>query len=719
MPYRVRVVLLVACVITATAMSFSGVSGSMSLLQPVAQGNSSPSPGTPAPTTTPSPTSGTPVLPTTPSTTGTPTTPTPKPNFRLFLPLTLREDLSISVGTLFTSAGGGTERYAFVPGEALTYHAAGLNVSGKNMKVELAWSLEGPCGSGELFRGGFSIEGEGWVYELDKKAPNCPGVYTHTLQVRYSKGTAMHQSRYVVINPSQVLASDRPAFDKCNVSSPDAMKVWWDKSPYYIANIYIGGIARGCANEELDPFWVYEVKNQGWAFIPTWVGPQAPCSKFRYKMSSDPNQAYQQGREEANQAHQAAASLGLLGQRGIYYDLESFSGASDSCIRAVQSFIRGWTERLHELGAKSGVYGSSCTSYLSKFAESNPVPDDVWIAYWNLKTFNEKASVYGVPCIGDSLWKGHRIRQYTGGHVETYGGVTMSIDSNATDGYVTSLPHDTYLTQQSLSTSPAPFELEDMELVDDRQGWVLSEGRLLWSEDGGESWVEAGPRLEANERLLAAEFLNASTGWALVQDDPLEMPALRYTLGDRFTWSEAALPEVELPAPVRAASLEFIDPESGWLVLQLESGVNFSLGVLLATTDGGRTWEQRDIPIAEPVHFTDPLNGWVKGGPRDEVYTTQDGGRSWELETAPEALAEALAAATGPVQQNLPQGAVDVEQGPGGVAWAWVREVDCQGTKTPAEMDLPATGEEFQCTVVSKLVSSADQGQTWQEITPR
>ncbi len=631
------------------------------------------------------------------------------------MPLTLREDRSISVGSLFTSALGGVERYAFVPGETLTYHAAGLNVTGKKTTVELAWSLDGPCESGELFRGSFSIEGDGWTYELDKKAPNCPGVFTHTLQVRYSKGVAMHQSRYVVINPSQVVASTRPAFDKCNVPSAEAMKTWWDKSPYYIFNIYIGGIARGCANEELDPFWVYEVKNQGWAFIPTWVGPQAPCSKFFQKMSSDPNRAYQQGREEANQAHHAAASLGLLGKRGIYYDLESFSGASDSCKNAVKSFIRGWTERLHELGARSGVYGSSCTSYLSLFAQSNPAPDDVWIAYWNLKTFNEKASVYGVPCISDSLWEDHRIRQYTGGHVETYGGVSMSIDSNATDGFVTSLPHDTRRNPQTPSTSPAPFELADMDLVDDRQGWVLSEDRLLWSENRGESWVETGPRLEAGERLLAAEFLNASMGWALVQDDPLGLPGLRYTLGDRSTWGEAELPEIELPAPVRAASLEFINPETGWLVLQLESSSNFSLGILLATTDGGQTWEQRDLPVAEPVHFTDEVNGWVKGGPRDELYTTQDGGRSWKLETA----AEALAAAVGPVQLNLPQGAVEVEQGPGGIAWAWVREVDCRGTKTPAEAEQSAAEEDFQCTAVSRLVSSTDQGQTWQEITPR
>src|SRR5438128_1984281 len=59
-------------------------------------------------------------------------------------------------------------------------------------------------------------------------------------------------------------------------------------------------------------------------------------------------------------------------------------------------------------------------------------PDAVWIANWNGKT-----TVFGDPYVADTYWPNHqRIHQYSGGHRETYGGVTINIDSNVVDGPV-------------------------------------------------------------------------------------------------------------------------------------------------------------------------------------------------------------------------------------------------------------------------------------------
>ena len=58
-------------------------------------------------------------------------------------------------------------------------------------------------------------------------------------------------------------------------------------------------------------------------------------------------------------------------------------------------------------------------------------PDDIWFAEWNNQ---QTASSAYVPA-GD--WANNqRLHQYRGGHNETYGGVTINIDSDYVDGAV-------------------------------------------------------------------------------------------------------------------------------------------------------------------------------------------------------------------------------------------------------------------------------------------
>ena len=51
-------------------------------------------------------------------------------------------------------------------------------------------------------------------------------------------------------------------------------------------------------------------------------------------------------------------------------------------------------------------------------------------------------------------------------------------------------------------------------------------------------------------------------------------------------------------------------------------------GVVLATSDGGRSWQVLPTPAdAQTVCFSDPQDGWLGAGGR--LYRTSDGGRSW------------------------------------------------------------------------------------------
>lgn len=245
-------------------------------------------------------------------------------------------------------------------------------------------------------------------------------------------------------------------FDACNIPALSTMQAWIISSPYKVVNLYIGGSSRGCSNPLLTASYISQLSQLGWKFIPTWVGPQAPCTSYPSRISNDPATAYNQGVTEADAAIAAAVNLGLplTDQTGtvIYYDLEAYSSnVTTACRDAVKSFISGWTGQLRARGTLSGVYGSTCGSFLSDFSSITHVPDILWVAVWLVPyQYRPNVSVWNMACLANTLWvSAQRIRQYSGGHNETWGGATVNIDSNMIDSFVsTPIP-------ASLSAAPA------------------------------------------------------------------------------------------------------------------------------------------------------------------------------------------------------------------------------------------------------------------------
>jgi glycoside hydrolase-like protein len=232
--------------------------------------------------------------------------------------------------------------------------------------------------------------------------------------------------------------SQKKGFDTCAAPSASTMQTWWTSSPYWNIGIYIGGSNRGCSQPNLTASWITTVQNQGWGLLPIWVGPQMKypdCQGRQYNsyISLNTSTAYNQGYDQAFAAYSAAGTLGFdRTSMPIVYDLEGYNGNS-TCRAAAKSFMNGWDTYLHVPPAqKAGVYGSACSSYINDFAGIANVPDFIWFAWWN-----GNPSTKNITCINSGYWiHNQRHKQYVGGHNETYGGKTINIDNDCSDGPV-------------------------------------------------------------------------------------------------------------------------------------------------------------------------------------------------------------------------------------------------------------------------------------------
>lgn len=558
----------------------------------------------------------------------------------MHLPLLTRNPEPVfKLTNIWMADSSGSQRDAFIPGETIRFYGSGFNGTEENSSVKFTWSISGPCGSSTLYDGNKSIQPGTWLEQQSSAASTCLGVYQYTLRVNHNGTISSLQLPFVITNPSEVTVSNQQGFDRCNIPTTGQMQTWWTSSPYHVINLYMGGVSRTCANSGLDSVWVATVSQQGWKFIPTWVGPQAPCSRFQHRMSPNATTAYQQGRGEADAAVQAAIRLGFEGDMAIYYDMEGYPNES-SCRNTVKSFLKGWNERLLELGVRSGVYGSPCTSYVSDWASITPAPDNVWIASWVAKTYDPNATVWGASCLSDSLWANHqRLRQYAGDHTETWGGLSLTIDSNVLDGQITTIPgynRPALLHPAEPADLARPSEIQATQLLSAGQGWALVDGRLLWTANTGHSWRDITPASAAAPGL-AAVFLDEEQGWLVVQNPKSGQVELLKTGDGGAGWQSYTVtndaPESQ-SGPVRAAAVHFLDSQTGWISVRISSSSNFSLGRLFATQDGGQTWSERTLPVWGAVSFVDARRGWVAGGAAgSQLYRTEDGGQNWHQES--------------------------------------------------------------------------------------
>ncbi len=236
-------------------------------------------------------------------------------------------------------------------------------------------------------------------------------------------------------------------FDQCLAPDQAKMDAWLAHSPFLAVGIYISGDSRACRSQpNLTPTWISTQLAKGWRLLPITLGPQASCQprfpRYDDDRRIDPtpgkNKTYgkarKMGRLEAVSTVADAKALGIVPGSTLWYDLEGYDNTNTHCRESALQFLSGWTRKLHALDYVSGVYSSASSGIkaLDDARVSRPgkfvLPDRLWIARWD-GVANTSTSY-----LREDGWRpGGRVKQYRGGHDETWGGVTINIDSNFLD----------------------------------------------------------------------------------------------------------------------------------------------------------------------------------------------------------------------------------------------------------------------------------------------
>jgi peptidoglycan hydrolase-like protein with peptidoglycan-binding domain len=236
-------------------------------------------------------------------------------------------------------------------------------------------------------------------------------------------------------------------FDQCNAPTQSMMNAWLKNSPFWAVGIYISGDSRACREQaNLTPLWVKRQLAKGWRLLPISLGPQASCNtRFpRYgsdeRINSDPgdhnrySKARRQARAEAEKTVTAAGKLGIVPGSTLWYDLEGFDVTNTRCRESALAFLSAYTVKIHALDYVSGVYSSagSGIKMLDDARVDRPnaftLPDAIWIARWD-----DVADTSTSYIRSDGWLPGGRMKQYAGGHDETWGGVRINIDRDWLD----------------------------------------------------------------------------------------------------------------------------------------------------------------------------------------------------------------------------------------------------------------------------------------------
>lgn len=175
--------------------------------------------------------------------------------------------------------------------------------------------------------------------------------------------------------------------------------------------------------------------------------------------------------------------------------------------------------------------------------------------------------------------------------------------------------------------------LFSVDFGDDKVGWAVGKSTtIIVTADGGLTWKATHCPLPPEKHLFKVTAVDAKTAWAVG-----DWGAMAVTHDGGATWKDKSLGVITVKQEVTPGrqmktisddiilyDVQFTDAQHGVVVGEF--------GTLLATADGGDSWEKRETGTEKTlfgVGFTNAEMGWATGMD-GLVIRTKDGGKTWE-----------------------------------------------------------------------------------------
>jgi photosystem II stability/assembly factor-like uncharacterized protein len=197
--------------------------------------------------------------------------------------------------------------------------------------------------------------------------------------------------------------------------------------------------------------------------------------------------------------------------------------------------------------------------------------------------------------------------------------------------YHTTNGGQTWEARDSGTKSP----LFGVEFVDAQHGWAVGKsGEILATADAGKTWTRQKSPIDTSKHLFKVRAADAKTVWAVG-----DWGAIAVTTDGGATWQDRSLPKLTVHDGSRADRQENLVLED--VVLYdvdwpdaMHGYIAGEFATLLATSDGGATWEKRKLPTEKTIFgidFVTADEGWAVGIDGIVLHTT-DAGRSWTVQ---------------------------------------------------------------------------------------
>ena len=164
---------------------------------------------------------------------------------------------------------------------------------------------------------------------------------------------------------------------------------------------------------------------------------------------------------------------------------------------------------------------------------------------------------------------------------------------------------------------PTGFDFEyghhDIAFIDALNGWVV--GKYVFrTRDGGNTWTDQTP--DSILEIEEAAFVDTTTGWIVGRrSQPYGLAILLKTTNGGQSWNcQFQQSDFEFD------SITAVDTNCVWALGD---------GGVIRSCDSGRTWSQKSVPGAyDKIKFVNPNNGWILGS-AEVMFHTDDGGETW------------------------------------------------------------------------------------------